>query len=533
MQLTRKQIHEQGYFYTLILLAIFLPLSIYVTSIIMFLLAINWTAEGMFAVKWKRAAGNRALQLFLLLAFIHVVGLLWSSDLATGLLDVKVKVPLLILPLFIATSAPLQRRQIQWILFFFTLGVYAASMASVFKLAGWLPGEVLNYRDLSLFVSHIHFSIMTVLALLITVYSLFVMRNSLSRAEQIFYIIGLLWFPVLLVLLKSLSGVVVAGVLGFFFLLRMVFEIRDRVIRFMVFVPVVMIPLFSVIYLGHAVNKFYSFDPLNAKEIDSLTVEGNRYTNDLMNREVENGHYVWIHVCDEELEREWSRVSEMDYRGRTANGNSLRTTLIRFLTSKGLRKDAAGLRQLSPGDIREIERGPSNYIYLDRFKLYPRIYEVIWEIDRYRMGYAPNNKSVVQRYLYLEAGWAIAWEHPLFGVGNGDVHQSFMSYYDEGSSPLAYEQRRVAHNQYLTLLVGLGATGLLISILALVGPLYLTGRQHSFLAVGYLLMLMVAMLSDDTLDSSTGAALTGFFYSLFLFGPDFPWLARKTDNENG
>ena len=28
-------------------------------------------------------------------------------------------------------------------------------------------------------------------------------------------------------------------------------------------------------------------------------------------REVENGHYVWLHVCDEELEREWNRISEI------------------------------------------------------------------------------------------------------------------------------------------------------------------------------------------------------------------------------
>jgi O-antigen ligase len=170
---------------------------------------------------------------------------------------------------------------------------------------------------------------------------------------------------------------------------------------------------------------------------------------------------------------------------------------------------------------------------MDRFKLYPRIYEVIWEIDRYRLGYSPNEKSVVQRYLYLKAGWSIAMEHPLFGVGNGDVLQAFKKHYEEVASPLVESQRRVAHNQYLTFLVGLGWTGLLISILALVGPLFLAKRQHSFLAVGYLLLLLIAMLSDDTLDSATGATLTGFFYSLFLFGPNFPWLASKSHEKNG
>ncbi len=45
----------------------------------------------------------------------------------------------------------------------------------------------------------------------------------------------LLWFPVFLGLLKSLSGIVIAGLLAFFHpVARLVFEIRDRVIRFMV-----------------------------------------------------------------------------------------------------------------------------------------------------------------------------------------------------------------------------------------------------------------------------------------------------------
>lgn len=532
MQLTRKQIHEQVYYYTLILLAISLPLSIFTTSMFVILLTLNWIVEGGFAEKWKMVTGNRALQVFLLLVGLHFAGLLWSNDLSYGLKDLKIKLPLLSLPVIIATSAPLLREQIQRILLFFTLAVFAASMASLFKLIGLVPGEVLDYRDLSLFMSHIRFSLMIVLALLIIVYSLFVARKSISRAERLFYLIGLLWFPLFLLLLKSLTGLVIAGVLTFFILLRLVFEIRDQVIRFMVLVPVIMIPLFSIIYMGHAVNKFYSFDPLNSEEIDTLTVEGNPYTNAFEKREVENGHYVWIYLCEEELEREWNAVSELDYGGRTTNGNSLRATLIRFLTSKGYRKDAVGVGRLTEAELHAIESGTSNYIYLDRFKLYPRIYEVIWEIDRYRLGYPPNNKSVVQRYLYLQAGWSIAKEHPLFGVGNGDVLQEFKGYYDRVSSPLVGKQRRVAHNQYLTMLVGFGVIGLFICILALVVPLYLANRERSFMATGFLILIMISMLSDDTLDSTTGAILTGLFYSLFVFGPDFPWLRDKSPGED-
>jgi hypothetical protein len=527
MQLTRKHIHEQVYFYLLLLIAISLPLSVYTTSMFMLLLALNWVLEGRYREKWNIFRSNRALQVFLLLYGLHILGLLWSSDLGYGIRDMKIKLPLLSLPVIMATSAALTQKQVHRILLAFTLAVFVATMASLLKLLGWLPGEIQSFRDLSLFMSHIRFSLMIVLSLLICGYFLIVLRSSISLAEQIFYLLGLLWFPICLVLLKSLSGMFIAGILIFFILLRLVSEIRDQVIRYMVLVPVIMIPLFSLIYLNHTINKFYTFDPIQVEELDSRTVEGNDYINKPESKEVENGHYIWIHVCDVELEREWNMVSVLDYWGRTTNGNSLRTTLIRFLTSKGLRKDAAGLRQLSDAELRTIEGGTANYIYLDRFRLYPRIYEVIWEIDRYKLGYDPNGKSVVQRYLYLEAGKKIAHDHLWFGVGNGDVNIEFNEYYDSVQSPLSEQWRRRAHNQFLTFLISFGIPGLILCLLALIAPLFLSGRQHSFLAACFLILALVSMISEDTLESATGAAFVAYFYALFIFGPDFPWLGNK------
>ena len=487
--------------------------------------------EGRYVEKWKKAAGNRALQLFLLIFILHLVGLLWSSDLAYGLKLVKIKLPLLALPVIIATSPSLGMLRVRRILLVFSLAVSAASMASVLKLVGWLPGGIEGYRDLSLFVHHIRFSLMIVLSLLISVYFLFIKRHSISRLERIYHTVVLIWFPVFLVLLKSLSGIVVAGLLAFFLLLRALFEIRDPVLRFMALVPVILIPLFSILYFNRAVEKYYTIDELVVEELDQYTIEGNPYKHHPENKEIENGHYVWIHVCDQELEQEWNDISELDYDGRTTTGNSLRITLIRFLASKGLRKDAAGLRQLSQEEIRAIEMGTGNHIYLKRFRLYPRIYEVIWEFDRYGMGYPPNNKSVVQRYLYLQASWSIAREHLLLGVGNGDVLQEFKKYYEAINSPLVGKQRRGAHNQYFTELIAFGLGGLIIFLAALVGPLFLAHRQRSFLATGFLILLMLSMLGAGTFDSATGAALGGLFYSLFLFGPSFPWLKSDLTDE--
>jgi hypothetical protein len=533
MPSTRKQIHEQVYYYTLILIAVSLPLSIFTASMFQLLLLANWLVELGYREKWRKVAGNRALQVFLLIFFLHAVGLLWSSDLAYALHDIKIKLPLLAFPVIIATSHPLSTLQVRRILLFFSLAVFAASMASVLKLAGWLPGGIGGYRDLSLFISHIRFSLMIVLTLLVSVYFLFIYKDSLSWVERFYYTVLLIWFPAFLMLLKSLSGIAIAGLLAFFLLLRAVFEIRDPVIRFMVLVPVILIPLFSFLYLNHAIEKFYTLDELVMEDLDTNTAEGNLYRHRTGNREVENGHYTWIYVCDEELKREWNLVSNLGYDDNTSSGRSVKVTLIRFLTSKGLRKDAAGIRQLSEMEIAAIEQGTANYIFMNRFRLYPRIYEVIWEFDRYNRGFPPSEKSMVQRYLYLQAGWNIARKNLLIGVGNGDVKQVFKSYYISVDSPLEGDWRQRAHNQYLTFLISFGVTGLLIFVVALVVPLYLAGRQRSFLALGFLILLMLSMLSEDTLETATGAGFSAFFYALFVFGPDFPWLRSTPTKTDG
>jgi hypothetical protein len=539
MQLTRKQFHEQVYFYTLILIAISLPLSTYTTSMFQIALAVNWLLEGRFAEKWRRVVSSRALQMFLLFFFLHLAGMLWSDDLSYGLRILKINLPLLGLPVVIATSTPLDMSRIHRVLLLFSVAVLVASLASMFTLAGWLPGGIEGYRDMSLFISHSSLSLMLVLGLLVSVYFLLINRSpvwKVSRvwkAERIYHALVIIWFTLFLFVLKSLSGIVAAGLVAFLLLLRGLFEIRDPAFRFMAVVPLVMIPLFSILYVSHAVEKFYAFDEVVVEDLEAFTIEGNPYEHLTQQQEVENGHYVWLYVCEEELEREWNRMSTIGYHERISPDRSLRVTLIRFLSSRGLRKDAEGIKQLSEAEIRAIERGTANHIFLDRFRLYPRIYEVIWEFYRYKIGYPPNNKSAVQRYLYLQAGWSIAREHLLFGVGTGDVLREFKTYYEEVNSPLEDKQRRDAHNQYLTELIAFGIPGLLIFLAALVAPLFLARRQRSFLATGFLILLMASMLSAATLNSATGAALGALFYSLFLFGPDFPWLRQKSGEEDG
>jgi hypothetical protein len=185
MRLTRLQIHEQVYFYGLVFIAVSLPLSRYTLTLAQMLILANWLAEMRFREKWQRFLKSPALWAFLSLYLVHAIGLLWSSDGAYAFKDMQVKVPLFLIPLVVGTSKPLLRAQTDRILLLFSLSVFVGTMASVMALLGWLPVEVEGYRSLSLFISHIRFALMIVLAILVAVWFLFLRRNGLSRAERI------------------------------------------------------------------------------------------------------------------------------------------------------------------------------------------------------------------------------------------------------------------------------------------------------------------------------------------------------------
>lgn len=526
-------IYKRLYLILLLALAFSLPLSIFITSLTQLLLAVLWVAEGRYAEKWKRLRQNPAFWIFSLFYLLHLVGMIWSMDWQFGLKDLKIKLPILAIPFFLVTFEPLSKKEVAGVLAAFVAGNLVGSLAVVGALLEILPLELKGYRNATLFISHIRFSLMIVLSVAIAVYFIFFGKEKHPRWFIVLMFIALLWFPPFLIILRSLSGVVIMISLLLSVSLILLSVIRDRVVRYLAAGAILAIPLFAVIYAVHAVNRFYSVEDVDTTSLDSLTVEGNPYTHKIYSEEVENGHYVWLYVCQEELEREWDRVSDLDYYGKTENGSQLRYTLIRYMTSLGLRKDAEGMHHLDSADIRAVEKGIANHIFLQKMSLYPRIYEVIWEVDRYRMGFSPNDKSLVQRYHYLKAGFHIAWNNKWIGVGTGDVEHAFRDYYEQVDSPLRSERRRRAHNQLLTFAITFGIPGFILCIVALFYPVFRLKTWNSYMAVVFVIIILLSMLNEDTLETTTGSVFFALFYGLFIFGPPWSWKEKSKTLSTG
>src|SRR4051812_14219402 len=92
------------------------------TSVPQFILLGNWLVEGRFAKKWSLLKHNRPFWLLSALFLMHVAGLLWTNDLASGWNDVRTKIPLMFLPLILFSTAPLQVRELQLVIAAFVAG---------------------------------------------------------------------------------------------------------------------------------------------------------------------------------------------------------------------------------------------------------------------------------------------------------------------------------------------------------------------------------------------------------------------------
>ncbi|MFP4366569.1 MAG: O-antigen ligase family protein, partial [Bacteroidales bacterium] len=212
--------------------------------------------------------------------------------------------------------------------------------------------------------------------------------------------------------------------------------------------------------------------------------------------------------------------SSIDFYGQDMQGHEVRHTLIRYLTSRGLDKDAEGVARLTETDILNIERGMANHIYQHKKWLYPRIYQIIWEIDNYRKGGNPSGHSFAQRLEYWKTGFEIIRNNFWFGVGTGDVDISYETQYALGETQLSPQWQLRAHNQLLTFFISFGITGFIIVIYSMIAPFFIEKRQTHILPFIFACIALLSMLTEDTLETQAGATFFALFYALFIFAMD-------------
>lgn len=517
--------HFNVYYFGLILLAVSLPLSVFTTSVSQFILAINWIWEGDFKRKFQTIKKRKAILVFLLIFMVHLLGLLYTSwpdgffgPHYNALKDLRIKAPLLLLPIIIGSSEGLSAQKLKILLLFFIAAVTANSFISTGVLFGIGHIPINDIRDISLFISHIRFALLINIAIFSLGYFLVSKNNSNSRTEKILYTALLLWLSAFLILLQSLTGLGLLIICSAVFLAVWILQLNHLPVRIFIFLLLIAIPVALVSYLAITISDFRNFDKYEVEKLDKLTALGNYYVHNTKVLQVENGHWVGLYVCEKEIRDEWNKLSDYKYASTDEKGQGIKYTLIRYLTSLNLRKDAEGVKKLSAQDIKAIEAGCANYKFRKGQSLHARIYESIWEIDLYLRGGNPSSHSIAQRIEYLKAGFRIIAQNPLIGVGTGDAQLEFNKQYEQMQTKLEPQYRHRAHNQFVTFAITFGILGLIIILFAMIAPMFYEKRSRDYFFLMFIIIAFVSMLNEDTLETQPGVSFFTVFYCLFLFG---------------
>ena len=159
--------------------------------------------------------------------------------------------------------------------------------------------------------------------------------------------------------------------------------------------------------------------------LETTTPRGEAYVNYPERCLRENGTHVWVHIAWNELFEAWSSRSAVDFNGQDGRSQELKMTLIRFLASKGLKKDADGVRALSDEEVQWIEAGIPTILEKTHRGLGRRLDVIQFEVWNARDGGNPSGHSLVQRFAFLDAARHIYQQHPVLGVGIGDLPSSY------------------------------------------------------------------------------------------------------------
>lgn len=506
------RIAQELQFWACLVIVAAMPFSNLFMSLGMFILAGSVILQHILAdhpKNWKEHLKENAhrLAIFPMLALflIMLISLFYSQDYNYALWDLKMKLPILILPFAFLFGKPFDDVQRRRIIGSFIL---STAVACILCITSYLltPSKI-NHdaRQISIFISHIRFSMMLILASVLLFTSAWNKPFGKALTMLLLPVYGIFIY-----LSSSLTGVVlVFGMLAWGTIYWLSNKSAGKQLRLGALTLFIAITGFSAYWIAQSFRDYFNAEPLCTQ---THSAGGEPYADYQHYPLIENGHYVMEGIAWSELYRAWSRKSPLSPDSLDGGGHLLKGTLIRYLGNKGLLKDSIGISQLTPLDVSNIESGMTQPI-LHR-GINGRLNKVWFEWSNYKAGGNTSGHSILQRIEFIRTAMLIIGDHPIWGVGIGDVAESFARKYNETGSSLDQKFRLRAHNQYLTIWISTGFIGLL----AFAYWLWKGYSSPSWLPQAKYALFVIAVLSfitEDTLETVAGVVFISFFLAFF------------------
>ena len=510
----RDKIRLYIFYIGIILTIIGLPFSRALISFGQVVLGALFIFDVNLVSKLKIFIKDKAALSFIAIYLLWIVGILYSSDIQYALSDIRTKLPLLIFPLVFATEKPLSKNEFTFFAILFSATVIASVSTSLYI---YYVNNLSDYRDAFVFVSHIRVSLMAMISTTILIF-IGLYRNDIKMKIRIFMLIGGLFLIASQFIFSILSGIFIFLVLLFVVFIMLIYK-KVNIKSIVISLSVLIVFVVSMSYLLFSTIKDYNYvGDIDLNKLDTVSALGNKYEHKPYEFQIENGNYIGIYIQRYEMNQEWSKRSNLAFDGVDNRDQVLQITLIRYLNSKGLRKDAQGISALSDEDIINIENGIANFEFAKRLSFKKRIYRLIWQYNIYIQNKESLNSghTILQRLELWQVGMELIALNPVFGIGTGDINNAYADILSQRSSSLAGNGLR-SHNQYISTTVSLGAIGLVILLFSMYYPAYLSGLYYNPLFVLFIVIMSMSMLWEDTIESQVGVTIYAFVYMFYMY----------------
>lgn len=514
-----------SYLFAVGLLLASLPFSFYMTSVSIFLMLLIWVLSFFTLPIKSRFQKNREVWIFCLIVIIHFVWLFNTTNFEYAFADIQKKLPLLAIPLIMASMPAFGIWRRNFLLNLFVLTIFAAGISVL--LAKWniLETKDSNPRDYSIFVSHIRLSLMMVLSMFISAY--FVIITQIKMQYKFLHMVAIGFNIIALLILQAFTGMFIFLVTFLIITPTFIRKIKQKQNKRLVFGFISVGVLSIACLIGWFVYSLYHSENPYPENFEMTTAQGNPYHHKLNSVEIENGNKVYHFYNYSELKQSWNAISDISIDSIDQKGHYILHTIVRYLTSMGELKDAEAVKKLSPKDINAIEAGICNVRFKSGEGNAARLYYTIWQLHNYFHGGNPSGQSITQRIEHLKTGWHIFKDNPILGIGTGDVDDYFKHQYRLDKSPLLPEFRHRSHNQYLTFMIAFGLIGFIIFLIAWFVPAIKKQRFKNYFFLVFFTIASLSMLSEDTFETLTGSAFIATFYSLFLWGINYKLMFQE------
>ena len=445
---------------------------------------------------------NKSFFYFVLFFIYYCLSTLWSSDLTMAIQDIVSKLTLVIVP-FALIIKPIDSK---WLERLYSIFVWSVLSTSIYNFIHFqfFTSNIEDIRELSFFVSHIRFSLFICFSIGLIFRKILSVKNRYWRSLYFLFLGWLLFYlnfsEVLSGILALMGGILVLCLIGIFK--------HSKKYKWFYFSGLILI-VGSFLLFGFYLKKYDTSSIISPRTYPTTTKLGNIYTHDTLSKSMENGNYIHLFICNKEIDSVWPKISNCLLDKQNKNGYQTRMVLYRYLTSKGLTKDADGLRKLSKEDIRAIENGIPSILEINK----GLVSKIKFYIKNFNFNKDPNGNSLLQRLEYWRVGSAIFLENPIIGVGIGDYKASFVDEYITRKTKLFPQNRLETHQQFLSILIATGCIGGCLFLLTF----YFFIRQSlkNLLAIYFIGIILASFLVEDTLTTLAGMGFFGLFYGVF------------------